>query len=91
MIWPTKGIKTSLVTATFLLSFVLPASSQGLTHMSKRDSAPPVQNQPKVDEKAYKAALERIPEPGKQYDPWGYGAPGRAQVREKIELAEVTD
>lgn len=26
---------------------------------------------PKVDEKAYKAALERIPEPKEKYDPWG--------------------
>jgi len=83
MIWATKGIKTSLVTATFLLSFVLPASSQGLTHMSKRDSAPPVQNQPKVDEKAYKAALERIPEPGKQYDPWGMARPAEPKSAKK--------
>lgn len=27
-------------------------------------------NKPKVDEKAYKAALERIPEPKDKYDPW---------------------
>jgi hypothetical protein len=26
---------------------------------------------PKVDEKAYKAALEKIPEPKEKYDPWG--------------------
>lgn len=26
---------------------------------------------PKVDEKAYKAALDRIPEPKEKYDPWG--------------------
>lgn len=26
---------------------------------------------PKVDEKAYKAALERIPDPKEKYDPWG--------------------
>ena len=25
---------------------------------------------PKVDEKAYKAALERIPDPKEKYDPW---------------------
>ena len=28
-------------------------------------------NKPKVDEKAYKAALDRIPVPDKAYDPWG--------------------
>jgi hypothetical protein len=28
-------------------------------------------SKPKVDEKAYKAALDRIPEPKEKYDPWG--------------------
>ncbi|MCA1455468.1 hypothetical protein I6F35_19975 [Bradyrhizobium sp. BRP22] len=32
-------------------------------------------NTPKVDEKAYKAALERIPEPKQKYDPWGVARP----------------
>lgn len=31
----------------------------------------PTENKPKVDEKAYKAALDRIPTPKKPYDPWG--------------------
>ena len=30
---------------------------------------------PKPDEKAYKAALERIPDPKQKYDPWGGVAP----------------
>jgi hypothetical protein len=30
---------------------------------------------PKVDEKAYKAALERIPVPKEKYDPWGVARP----------------
>jgi hypothetical protein len=34
-------------------------------------AAPPTENKPKVDEKAYKAALDRIPTPKKPYDPWG--------------------
>ena len=32
----------------------------------------------KVDEKAYKAALERIPEPKEKYDPWGVTKPADA-------------
>ena len=32
----------------------------------------------KVDEKAYKAALERIPEPKEKYDPWGVARPADA-------------
>ena len=35
-----------------------------------------LENHPKVDEKAYKAALDRIPTPKKGYDPWGQMRPG---------------
>jgi hypothetical protein len=30
---------------------------------------------PVIDEKAYKAALQRIPEPKEKYDPWGQMRP----------------
>jgi len=33
------------------------------------------EKKPQVDEKAYKAALERIPEPKEKYDPWGAARP----------------
>lgn len=33
------------------------------------------ESKPKVDEKAYKAALDRIPEPKEKYDPWGVARP----------------
>jgi hypothetical protein len=33
------------------------------------------QKKPQVDEKAYKAALDRIPEPREKYDPWGAARP----------------
>ena len=33
-------------------------------------AAPTVDNRPRVDEKAYNAALKRIPDPKKPYDPW---------------------
>jgi hypothetical protein len=33
------------------------------------------QKKPQVDEKAYKAALDRIPEPKEKYDPWGVARP----------------
>lgn len=39
---------------------------------------------PKVDEKAYKAALERIPDPKEKYDPWGVArAPDAARISNK--------
>ena len=38
---------------------------------------------PKVDEKAYKAALERIPEPKEKYDPWGVARPSEPAKKPK--------
>ena len=40
-------------------------------------------NKPKVDEKAYKAALERIPEPKDKYDPWGGARPSEPAKKPK--------
>jgi hypothetical protein len=40
---------------------------------SKKTDAPK-----KVDDKAYKAALERIPDPKEKYDPWGVTKPADA-------------
>ena len=34
------------------------------------------QKKSQADEKAYKAALDRIPEPKEKYDPWGVARPG---------------
>jgi len=76
MIYGTKAIKmTVMAAAVSWSSLILPARSQGLTHFSKQDSAPPAKDVPKIDEKAYKSALERIPPPDKQYDPWGITKP----------------
>jgi hypothetical protein len=38
----------------------------------------PAPEKPKIDEKAYKAALERVPTPKEKYDPWGGVAPAPA-------------
>lgn len=38
---------------------------------------------PKVDDKAYKAALERIPDPKVKYDPWGGVAPAADTAKKK--------
>jgi hypothetical protein len=37
----------------------------------------------KADDKAYKAALERIPEPKEKYDPWGVARPADAPKKPK--------
>jgi len=75
MIGGTKAIKTLVVAAAIISSLTLPANSQHFNKGSGGRSGPPVDNHPKVDEKAYKAALERIPEPDKKYDPWGIARP----------------
>jgi hypothetical protein len=41
------------------------------------------QKKPQVDEKAYKAALERIPEPKEKYDPWGAARPAAPDKKPK--------
>jgi len=42
---------------------------------SHKQQGPQPEVKPKVDEKAYKAALEKIPVPDKKYDPWGGARP----------------
>jgi hypothetical protein len=44
----------------------------------KRGPAKPV-----IDEKAYKAALERIPEPKEKYDPWSGARPAAPERKPK--------
>ncbi|HKU06622.1 MAG TPA: hypothetical protein VJR30_11170 [Bradyrhizobium sp.] len=42
-----------------------------------------VEKKPEVDEKAYKAALERIPEPKEKYDPWSGARPTEPAKKSK--------
>ena len=67
----TAGI--TLTAAAALLILVPAAHAQ----MGKKGShaAPSTDTKPRVDEKAYKAALEKIPEPKEKYDPWGVARP----------------
>jgi hypothetical protein len=67
-------MKAFMVAAAMLLVAV-PAHAQmggGKGHHGNEKKT----DQPKkVDDKAYKAALERIPEPKEKYDPWGVARP----------------
>ena len=47
------------------------------------NEGPKTDNKPKVDEKAYKAALERIPEPKEKYDPWSGARPSDPAKKSK--------
>jgi hypothetical protein len=74
MIGRTKAIKTLIGAAMVISALSLPAYSQGYGKKGG-GGGPPVENHPKVDEKAYKAALDRIPVPDEKYDPWGVARP----------------
>jgi hypothetical protein len=82
----SKAITTLIVAAAVISSITPPAYSQSA--LGKRPgsggySGPPAENKPKIDEKAYKSALERIPEPKQKYDPWGVARPSEPAKTEK--------
>ena len=65
----SKSVAAAWMAAVTLLLFAPAADAQ----MGKKGShaAPSTETKPRADEKAYKAALDRIPTPKKPYDPWG--------------------
>jgi hypothetical protein len=69
----TQTTKVAIVVVAILSSLTLPAYSQGMKKGSH--AAPTADTRPKVDEKAYKAALDRIPTPKQPYDPWSVARP----------------
>jgi hypothetical protein len=71
MIGRMKMIRTLLVASAVIALLVFPAHCQGLGKNGGAYRGPPVEEHPKIDEKAYKSALERIPAPKQAYDPWG--------------------
>ncbi|WP_407118500.1 hypothetical protein [Bradyrhizobium sp. LMG 9283] len=71
-----------LVIAAAVLALTA-ASAQAQGRRQPSDGAKPADTTPKVDEKAYKAALERIPEPKDKYDPWGGARPSEPAKKPK--------
>jgi len=74
-------MKTFTVAAVMLALIAVPAHAQA--------RRPPVGDEkkadkkPEVDEKAYKAALERIPESKEKYDPWSITRPAEPARKPK--------
>ena len=80
MIGRTRAMSILAVAAAIVSWCAVPAHSQGVGSIGGRKSGGPstpprVDKGPPVDEKAYKAALDRIPEPTRKYDPWGIARP----------------
>jgi hypothetical protein len=80
-------MKTFTVAVAMLALIVMPAHAQmgggggGKRHQG--DEKKTEQKKPEMDEKAYKAALERIPEPKEKYDPWGLARPAEPAKKPK--------
>ena len=70
-------MKFLTIAATILALTAMPAQAQmgGRRSPGDEKKAEPVK---KIDEKAYKAALERIPDPKEKYDPWAVTKPADA-------------
>jgi hypothetical protein len=76
-------MRTFKVVVAMLALIAMPAYAQmgGKRHQgdeNKTDAAAK-----KIDEKAYKAALERIPEPKEKFDPWGIARPAEPAKKPK--------
>ena len=66
-------MKTLTVAAFILALLAMPAHAQARRPNGDEKKAGP--QKPAVDEKAYKAALERIPDSKEKYDPWSITKP----------------
>jgi hypothetical protein len=74
-------MKTLTITAVILALFAMPAHAQGRRHGGEEKKTD--EKKPVVDEKAYKAALERIPDSKEKYDPWGIAKPAEPAKKSK--------
>jgi hypothetical protein len=68
-------MKTFTMAVAMLALIAMPAHAQMGSKRPHADEKKSDGPQKKIDEKAYKAALERIPEPKEKYDPWGVTRP----------------
>jgi hypothetical protein len=76
-------MKTFAVAAVMLALIAVPAHAQMGGKRPKSDEKKTEEPSKKIDEKAYKAALERIPEPKEKYDPWGVARPAEPAKKPK--------
>jgi hypothetical protein len=76
-------MKIFTVAAVILALIAVPAHAQLGGKRHSGDDKKTDQKKPAVDDKAYKAALERIPEPKEKYDPWGVARPAEPAKKPK--------
>ncbi|MBR0777134.1 hypothetical protein JQ625_20030 [Bradyrhizobium diazoefficiens] len=74
------------VAALVVVSALTAATAQaqmGGGRRSPNEAGAKADQKPKVDEKAYKAALDRIPESKEKYDPWSGARPSEPAKKPK--------
>jgi hypothetical protein len=76
-------MKALTIAAIAVALLAAPASAQLNDKRHQHDEKKGEAKRPAVDEKAYKAALEKIPEPKEKYDPWGVARPADAAKKSK--------
>ena len=72
---------TAAVVAVMLALSAVPAHAQAKRPNTEEKKQGP--QKPVVDEKAYKAALEKIPDSKEKYDPWGVARPAEPAKKPK--------
>lgn len=73
-----RMLRMAATAATLMALIAWPVHAQMGGGKRNHDVSAPEKKKPQVDEKAYKAALERIPEPKEKFDPWGVARPSQA-------------
>ncbi|MGZ5940357.1 MAG: hypothetical protein ACXWLD_10085 [Rhizomicrobium sp.] len=76
-------MKIFTVAAVALALIAMPAQAQLNAKRHQGDAKKDEPKAQKIDEKAYKAALERIPESKEKYDPWGIARPAEPAKKPK--------
>jgi hypothetical protein len=76
-------MKAFTIAAVALALLTMPAYAQLNDKRHQGDAKKGEEKKPAVDDKAYKAALERIPEPKEKYDPWGVARPAEPAKKSK--------
>ena len=74
-------MKTFAMAMAMMTLLVMPSHAQA--NRPKEETRKVEEKKPVVDEKAYKAALERIPESKEKYDPWGVARPAEPAKKSK--------
>jgi hypothetical protein len=78
----SSAMKTFTIAAV-MLALLTTTAANAQAKRPREEQKQKTDDRPKVDEKAYKAALEKIPEPKEKYDPWGVARPAEPAKKPK--------